>query len=423
MEVFTVRILKTLGMIVFLFVFCSCAEREASHKDTQGSLYPKEAPIAFLQYLEETLEARRFQVENSGRYRDFFGADREWSRKGNILPVRLIFLPSQTQRHMYIFEGYVADTKQDNGDIVLISLRGAVPQGDTVPTLTVSTAKVADLPNPLPNFETLNKLQQSLFARIDQGAMTWEAVTAPPLHTSPRNPYTEWRRERFLAEKRTPELSRSDLTLTQISSAPNSQVRFSFSVAPLMANAGNNRVMLSILSFNLDRNGRIFSTDVSAEVIPLSYMTLQEITPEDRSEISRIVLHNLFAFQLPSGVRRHEKVRFCYPAPGSDKSFYDEKLRKDAVPPERSPFVRDPQLPVPFDEDKKAYTTLEDGAFHYNAGFILPVDDSVAYVFSATLAYSGALSRPEIAMRFTKGFFGWKPTRLWVHHPGSPAKQ
>ncbi len=423
MEVFTVRILKTLGMVVFLFVFCSCAEREASHKDTQVSLYPKEAPIAFLQYLEETLEARRFQVENPGRYRDFFGADREWSRKGNILPVRLIFLPSQTRRHMYIFEGYAADTKQDNGEIVFISLRGGVPQGETVPMLTVSTAKVADLPNPLPSFQTLDLLQKALFAQLDKGAVTWETVTSPPLHTSARNPYTEWRRERFQAAKGNLVLSRSDLTLTEISSAPNSQTRFSFSVAPLMGNAGNNRMMLSILSFNLDRNGRILSTDVNSEVIPLSYMTFQEITPEDRSEISRIVLHNLFAFQLPSGVRRYEKVRFCYPAPGSDKNFYDEKLRKDAVPPERSPFVRDPQLPVPFDEDKKAYTTLEEGAFHYNAGFILPVNDSVAYVFSATLAYSGVLTRPEVAMRFTKGFFGWKPTRLWVHHPGGSAKK
>ncbi len=417
------RILKTFGMVVFLLALCSCAEREVTHKDTPVALYPREAPVAFLQYLEDTLENRRFQVESPGRYRELFGVDSGWARKGNLLPVRLLFLPSQTQRHMYIFEAYVADSKQENGDIVLISLRGGIPQGDTVPTLTVSSAKVADLQNPLPNFNTLSKLQQSLFAQIDKGAMTWETVTEPPLYTSPRNPYTEWRKERFLAEKGTLVLSRSDLTLTQISSAPDSQVRFSFSVAPLMANAGNNRAMLSILSFNLDRTGRILSTDVSAEVIPLPYMTLQEITAEDRSEISKIVLHNLFAFQLPSGVRKQEKIRFCYPAPGSDRSFYDEKLNKDAVPSERSPFVRDPQLPIPFDEDKKAYTTLEDGAFHYNAGFILPVSNSVAYVFSATLAYSGVLTRPEVAMRFTKGFFGWKPTRLWVHHPAGPAKK
>lgn len=410
-------------MVVFLLVLCSCAEHEASHKDTPVALYPREAPVVFLQYLEDTLENRRFQVDSPSLYREFFGADRGWSRKENILPVRLIFLPSQAQRHMYIFEAYVADTKQDNGDIALISLRGGIPQGDTVPTLTVSMAKVAELQNPLPNFDTLNKLQQALFAKIDKGAMTWEDVTAPPLHTSPKNPYTDWRKERFLAEKGTLELTRSDLTITQISSAPNSQVRFSFSVVPLMANAGNNRALLSILSFNMDLNGRILSTDINSEIVPLSYMTLQELTPEDRSEISKIALRNLFAFPLPASVRKQEKVRFCYPAPGSDKSFYEDKLRKNAEPPERSPFVRDPQLSVPFDEDRKAYTTLEEGAFHYNAGFILPVSDTVAYIFSATLAYSGVLNRPEIAMRFTKGFFGWTPTQLWVHHSGgAPAK-
>jgi len=424
MEVVIVQILKMLGLVTFLFVLCSCAEREASHKETQLSLYPREAPVSFLQYLEKSLEARRFQLADSNRYRDFFGADRNWSRRGNVLPVRLSFLPSQTQRHMYVFEAYIADTKQDNGDNIFITLKGGIPQEDTVPTLEISTAVLSDSKNPpfLPDSAMLEKLQKSLFSQIDKNSMTWETLTTPPLNASAvMGPHAVWRKERFISATGTVALSRSDLTLVEIAARPNALVRFSFSVAPLMTNIGNETIMLTILSFDMDRTGKIVDTEVKDSSLTVPYMPFRLLSKEDCDEISEVVLRRLFKFPLAPDLRKQERVRFCYPVSGAGGKFY-ERLHKDAAIPERNPFVHDPQLPVPFNDEQKVYTSLNNGAFHYYAGYVLPVNESAAYVFGATINCAGISKNPDLAIHLTKGVFGWKIHDEWIRYEDTVKK-
>lgn len=441
-----------LCLLVFsVFLLTSCTLPEKEERIESPDFFRHVNPAEAMENIAEAIRSGKVFIQDEKGYDEVFGFDSFRFNDKNIRLMNLSFLPGTNGFRCLAL---VLDSRTEDNRYCVLFFTGGTDRNSTLSLIGVGeTAGEKDAPPPvLPEPSAVAVLCEAMQRRIQAGDVSWDqnipggTASELPGNTSEKKekkeqsqplsylPEREWWKDRLTAQKGNLRLAENDLSLCGVSVSPENEIVLSYSVRPLTVRATSRIVAYAVLNAVLSRDGTLLRTYEGREKAfedTLSVI-LYPFTQQDNDEIYKAVFDYLFE-QSSSKVGNAvpaERVRFLLVPETASPDFMTKYSWRGGIPV-RNPFMRDWELPVPFNENAGRYTEFGNGEFYYFAGAIRPVDDSTAYVMANIACMPPfTLSRfpPEaekaektphtddIPTRFNgptgylklkKGFFGW----------------
>ena len=461
-----------LCLIVFsALILTSCTFPEDGEPAEYPEFFGHADPAATLESISAAIRSGKVFIQDEKGYGEVFGFDSYRFNEKNIRPMNVSFIPGTNSFQCLAL---VMDSATEDNHYRVVFLVGGTDR-NAVFSL-VGVGKIAgekDVPPPvLPEPSVVTAVCEAMQRKIQAGDISWEqefpdgiiSETQTGSSTEKKNagenvqteirkfryPESEWWKDRLTAQKGNLRLTEKDLSLCGISASRKNEITLAYCVKPLIVRTARQIVAYTVLDAVLDQDGSLLRTYEGGEnsFENAFSVIIYPFTQKDNDAIYKTVFDYLFeqsALKAGQAVPA-EKVRFLF-VPETASPDFMAKYSWSGNIPVRSPFVRDWELPVPFNEKAGRYMGYGSGEFYYSAGAIRPVDDSTVYVMTniscvPPLALSElspeaaekwkASSLQDASMRFSgpagylklkKGFFGWYVDQDHVFSLNPPAKE
>lgn len=461
-----------LCLIVFsAFILTSCTLPEDGDSAAYPEFFGHAGPAAAMESISTAIRSGKIFIQDEKGYGEVFGFDSFRFNEKNIRPMSISFIPGTNSFQCLAL---VMDSKTEDNDYRAVFLIGGTDR-NAVFSLT-GVGKIAGekgLPPPiLPEPSVVTAVYEAMQRKIQAGEISWgqefpDAIISETrtggsvqkknaeesVHTDVRSfryPESDWWKDRLTAQKGNLRLTEKDLSLCGISAFRKNEITLAYCVKPLAVRTAKQIVTYAVLDAVLNQDGTLLRTYEGGEdsFENAFSVIIYPFAQKDNDAIYKAVFDYLFeqsASKTGKAVAA-EKVRFLF-VPETASPDFMAKYSWSGDIPVRSPFVRDWELPVPFNEKAGRYTGYGSGEFYYSAGAIRPVDDSTVYVMANISCIPPlALSElsPEAAakwktsslqdapMRFSgpagylklkKGFFGWHVDQDHIFSLNPPEKE